>query len=412
MPDANISVASNLADNSDTPTFRSLLGPNDLGDFRARIHAKMPLLVRGARGKYADLFSWSSLTDVLNLGVGPSSSLKLNLDGRFIPVDNHREVHAALKQGATLIVENVDRLDKNLARFLDRLSGETHTPTRFNLYASPTGKQGYKIHYDTHDVFVLQIEGQKDWFVFPSTIEQPLYFQKRHSVTPPPLDKPELTCTLKKGDLLYIPKGHWHYAVASSEPSLHLTLGFFIRTGIDLLAWIVDELRDTVSVRAELPLRLGTGLTGLPEQRAAFDDAIPPLVDAVTSVLTDPTLAERFWKHGLVSAKNRQPYSLPSQIVTLPAGEAPEHFVRHPHPYSLDRTSEGNSVLTVCGQSYEISEVIAGAVSLIFSRDIVSKMDLLSAAPALEWEAIWPIVRELMQDGVLRELPFSGTPDA
>ena len=38
--------------------------------------------------------------------------------------------------------------------------------------------QGFKVHHDTHDVFCLQVAGEKRWLVYPPVLELPLSSQK------------------------------------------------------------------------------------------------------------------------------------------------------------------------------------------------------------------------------------------
>ncbi|WP_235526571.1 JmjC domain-containing protein [Nostoc piscinale] len=65
-----------------------------------------------------------------------------------------------------------------------------------------------------------------------------------------PQAPPYLECVLQAGDLLYIPRGHWHHAVACEQPSLHLTVGIECQTGLD---WLIKDLCESVSWRQSLP---------------------------------------------------------------------------------------------------------------------------------------------------------------
>ena len=59
--------------------------------------------------------------------------------------------------------------------------------------------------------------------------------------------------TLEDGDLLYIPRGWWHVALPLNEPTLHLTVGIHNRTGLDLLGWLKERLREREDFRRDLP---------------------------------------------------------------------------------------------------------------------------------------------------------------
>ena len=39
---------------------------------------------------------------------------------------------------------------------------------------TPPQNQGFSAHYDTHDVFVLQVAGSKRWVVHPPVLADPL----------------------------------------------------------------------------------------------------------------------------------------------------------------------------------------------------------------------------------------------
>ena len=94
-----------------------------------------------------------------------------------------------------------------------------------NIYLSPRNAQGFKTHYDSHDVFVLQVSGSKHWtLVRHASIELPLRGQgfdpEKHIPGPPTRE-----FTIQAGDVLYCPRGLFHAARATDEVSLHITLG-------------------------------------------------------------------------------------------------------------------------------------------------------------------------------------------
>lgn len=125
-----------------------------------------------------------------------------------------------------------------------------------NLYLTPALSQGFDLHYDTHDVFVLQVHGRKNWSVRASPILSPLPGQTYDHCE---LDAGEelLGCTLNPGDLLYIPRGFYHSATSCEDVSLHITLGALTKTWADVLlertalACVKDP-----ALRQNLPVRL------------------------------------------------------------------------------------------------------------------------------------------------------------
>ena len=111
-------------------------------------------------------------------------------------------------------------------------------PCQANAYFSPApragsgGAQGFALHHDLQDAFVIQLSGRKAWQVcspaWPVRLLAPWLERK-----PMPDDLASLQCeefVLEQGDTLYLPRGFVHRAStdgvdASRGPSLHLTFG-------------------------------------------------------------------------------------------------------------------------------------------------------------------------------------------
>ena len=62
---------------------------------------------------------------------------------------------------------------------------------------------------------------------------------------------------LEKGDVLYVPRGHWHYAIAEDSVSLHVTVGITCRKGLAFLDWLSGELASEPVWRRNAPLIAG-----------------------------------------------------------------------------------------------------------------------------------------------------------
>ena len=98
-----------------------------------------------------------------------------------------------------------------------------------NAYVTPPQNQGFSDHYDVHDVFVLQLEGEKRWFVHEPVLDSPLRDQpwtdRRAAVQRAAAEPPLIEAVLEPGDCLYLPRGFLHAATALGGVSTHLTLG-------------------------------------------------------------------------------------------------------------------------------------------------------------------------------------------
>ena len=88
-----------------------------------------------------------------------------------------------------------------------------------NAYVTPPSSQGFAPHYDTHDVFVLQISGEKHWLIHAPVHPDPLstqpWTEHRAAVARAATASPSSTRCCAPGDALYLPRGWIHSATAA-----------------------------------------------------------------------------------------------------------------------------------------------------------------------------------------------------
>ncbi len=121
-----------------------------------------------------------------------------------------------------------------------------------NSYYTPRRSQGFAVHHDTHDVFVLQVEGEKRWLVYEPALELPLKHQ-RYTKELGTGGEPVADLTLRAGDTLYLPRGWLHEALTSETDSLHITLGVNVYAWIDALKAALADCEADVEFRRSVP---------------------------------------------------------------------------------------------------------------------------------------------------------------
>jgi ribosomal protein L16 Arg81 hydroxylase len=179
-------------------------------------------------------------------------------DGKVDP----SKVFPLFDAGATLVVSQFHELHPPLADFCRGLEKVFQHGVQANIYLTPPGAQGFRTHFDTHDVLVLQVSGRKDWRVWSDCI---MPHATRRTPWDGALYKPDVTqardVVLEAGDVLYVPRGVLHDASvqAGGEPSLHITVGFLDQTWADALKSAIDQLEQTEpKLREAFPMwRLG-----------------------------------------------------------------------------------------------------------------------------------------------------------
>lgn len=122
-----------------------------------------------------------------------------------------------------------------------------------NAYWTPRGSQGLPVHHDTHDVFVLQVAGEKRWLVYEPVLELPLRDQRYRAAEHGGPGPAVLDLTLRAGDTLYLPRGWLHEALTSATDSLHLTVGVNAYSWLDALKAALEACADDVEFRRSVP---------------------------------------------------------------------------------------------------------------------------------------------------------------
>ena len=158
-------------------------------------------------------------------------------------------------EGATVIFNQLHRRVPVLGELCVSLGRAFGSRLQTNIYLTPPAAQGFKPHWDTHDVFVLQISGEKRWSVYDTKVTLPLkgqVFDRDRDVPGPVTGQFELG----PGSAVYIPRGVMHSARSSDEASLHITLGLTAFTWTDfLLESVAAAALQDESLRQSLPLR-------------------------------------------------------------------------------------------------------------------------------------------------------------
>jgi hypothetical protein len=226
---------------------------------------KFWLHLPGSPDRFSDLLSWDELGAILENTRMVPPHIRLSKDGNLIEperymytppgagnlphIDSGRLI-TLLAEGATLVLQGVEDLAPKVRAlsesFRDALKARNHV----NLYAGWHSQNGFDLHWDTHEVMVLQLHGRKHWQIFAPTQDYPLDI----GAPPRPAGTPTWDGILNAGDMLYLPRGWWHVAHPLNEPSMHLTFGIAPMHGLNLLNWMVKRLRSHPHLRRNLPV--------------------------------------------------------------------------------------------------------------------------------------------------------------
>jgi bifunctional lysine-specific demethylase and histidyl-hydroxylase MINA len=194
-----------------------------------------------------------------------------------------------------------------LARALELL---LHKPVTSSAFWSRGGMRA-PVHYDDHDLLVVQLRGRKRWYVSskPSELNNTW---KSVAESAPELG-PHETVDVSPGDLIYLPRATYH-SVDSDDESLHLSIGFTPLTLREAVIAALDHLADLDrGWRTTLGGPIGLAMRGPGLER------LSPLIVQATANLASACRTPGFLASALQSRSSRAVAALKGLPAASPA---------------------------------------------------------------------------------------------
>jgi ribosomal protein L16 Arg81 hydroxylase len=302
--------------------------------------------------------------------------------------------------GATLVLQGLHRTWGPLAEYTRALVADIGHPVQVNAYITPASARGFDPHYDVHDVFVIQIAGEKRWRihapVHPSPLRDQPWEGHRAEVARQAENPPEIDETFRPGDVLYLPRGWIHSATALGGTSIHLTIGVAALTRHDLLTEALARAAHDEGLRTALPLGVDLGDEGV----------VAALVAAAVDDLArfsraDPGQAEQVSRR---LARRVRDATRPEPIAPLATvdGAAALHEAttvsfRHGLDARADTSDPARVTLLLPGKTVVLPGEAADAVAAVLTGDTIRAGDL----PGLDPASSLVVARRLVREGVL-----------
>ena len=258
-----------------TLLFAELIAPFAETAFYRDHLGKTPLHVEGGADKFKSIMSWETLTALVNqAGIWTSASLLLVLDrepvapakycfpgvtregrqGLLVDLD---KVGEFLKRGATIVLNDMETLTSELSAVAAALENGPGGMVQGNLYCSRKERQGFASHFDTHDVYAVHIAGEKTWRIyqrhFDSPINHPAFKTLGQAFHESHKGAISQEVTLEPGDLLYIPRGYYHDAVALTPGTIHIAFQVVPMIGLDVVTQLFERAVHDVLFRKSMP---------------------------------------------------------------------------------------------------------------------------------------------------------------
>jgi ribosomal protein L16 Arg81 hydroxylase len=253
--------------------------------FAAEYWASRPLLSRAADlpARFDDLLTLAAVDELVSRRGLRTPFLRIAKDGQVVSASRFTRSGGAgaeiadqvaddrvlelFLDGSTLVLQGLHRVWPPLIEFAGQLSAELGHPVQVNAYVTPPSNRGFAAHYDVHDVFVLQLAGEKRWIVHEPVHPAPLRSQpwtNHRSVVAQAVKEhdPTLDTVLRPGDALYLPRGYLHAADALGDVSAHLTVGIHPVTRYAVVEALCALAAAEPALRTSLPLGVDVGDVG------------------------------------------------------------------------------------------------------------------------------------------------------
>jgi lysine-specific demethylase/histidyl-hydroxylase NO66 len=267
------------------------------------VWGRRPLLTTAERlPGFADLFSLDAVDELVSRRGLRTPFLRVARGGTVVPVARYTRSGGTgaevgdqvvddrlldlFVDGHTLVLQGLHRIWPALVDFAGQLVTDLGHPVQVNAYVTPSQSQGFSAHYDTHDVFVLQVAGEKRWRIHEPVLRSPLRDQPwtdhRAAVEERATGDAVIDTVLRPGDSLYLPRGYLHAAEALGGVTCHLTVGIHPATRHDLLKVLVEQVAQDEHLRTSLPF--GVDVTDPADLQPDLDATVEALLGRIRSV--------------------------------------------------------------------------------------------------------------------------------
>jgi hypothetical protein len=401
-----------------TMTLKDILAPVTPERFFAEFHDRQPLHVEGHAEKFASVLDWAGINRLLGMThIWTETSLKLVMDSVTVPPAQYSvkavsrdgasvlqplapKVLEWVRRGASVVMNDVDSLTPGLAAVSEALEGAGLGKAQANVYISFQAHKAFHAHYDTHDVWAVQVEGEKTWNIWEGRADYPIahpaFRGQPQEVHERAKGRLRAKVRLKKGDLLYLPRGWYHDALAEGPNSVHVAYGVHAALGMDALNILTERALYDSLFRQPLPRQDGSAAAreALAARLAALGARLAELArePKVIEVLEGFVRDHRFQRGGYDLLAARQEAA--AAPAAAPAG--PRFRVAEPGARPVRRGNEFG--LKTARGVIPMSLAEVEATAWILARPQVAEAEIRAAWPALDAGAL---IARLRQAGVL-----------
>ena len=350
-------------------------------DFRETYFEQKPHHFQGALTERP--FTWSSIDRLLHMLDPASPTIRLFHHGQlpehaytdeFVELGkprrrlNKSKFYEYLQSGATLQINWLERYSVEAKRLCLEVGRFAGAQTSGNAYLSFSGDGTFGKHWDTHDVFAIQLIGRKRWRLFAPTLPLPLAHQSHDRSGHQCPAEPSIELTMEEGDVLYLPRGWWHHVVPLQVGSLHFSVGCYTPK-------LFDYVVQTSAKYLELEVAARRSFS--PND---YRETLAQLLENLKVVLADPANAAAFDLDFVSRERMSAEFNL--AFLDSPAPTLPDTALLSLATFSAPKLEGGTFVVNGVQLSLEpLSRAVVAALSGCSSTSVGELCSRLNNAP-------------------------------
>jgi bifunctional lysine-specific demethylase and histidyl-hydroxylase MINA len=173
---------------------------------------------------------------------------------------------------------------------------------------------------------------------------------------------------LRPGDLLYLPRGQYHYALADDGPCAHIAFGVTYPIGLDVASYLFERLVHEPLARSNLPR----------DDEAALGARLAQLGGRIAAILGEAKTLEDVERFIAGFRYDRDAYDLPDLVAT-----AEERWTVKGEGIKL--VEQGGRVglaKTGTREAVEVPAALKGLIAWTLQRQSFSRSELVAGFPA------------------------------
>jgi hypothetical protein len=303
-----------------------LIAPVPLDRFESDVFGRRPLHIPAPTGGPSKrILNWQRMNELLAVhSHWTEANLKLIMNSRPVqtefyiddvktlggpqPRADPAKVDLFLAMGASLVANSLEDISPEARAVTAALSGHYSAAANANAYCSFAAVQAFASHCDLHEVFAVQCEGEKDWRIYQNRADVPIVTptgDDAQAVIDSAKGRILMEVRMRPGDLLYIPRGYYHDALATSEASLHVTFAVAPFTGRILFRLLEDMAMEDRAFRDYLP--------DARRESRALEDRLESLARSMSDLLRSEKFTAELGRRQRALAKSDYQYRLPDR---------------------------------------------------------------------------------------------------